>query len=302
MMESVALYESHLVEEDIDYVMVENDPIESLDDDSYVQCDEIMGLFREESQSICSGICSRLNSFDMDTLMEEGDTSTSIVSLEDIESLQGMLEEKETFLSGDYANSIANPNVCVDSSVSGHVDADRSIDGKSKSAPLKNGSDNRTLADTRENEEDSVADVSTLTAKNSTTSGKTAGVKEDCDTLKLTDSTREKNGMTAAVTATRSRLSNKKRRKQLKLMKKEKASAVAMEALSEMKKEKASLKRTEPVLPHQNKTSASSTSKCKKKSQVSLAVTCATASLAEYRQEHNISPNNGSALNYVALL
>lgn len=300
MMESVALYESHLVEEDVDYVMVENDPMESIDDDSYVQCDEIMGLFREEeSQSICSGICSRLNSFDMDTLMEVGDPSTSVVSIEDIESLQGMLEEKETFLSGDYADSIANPNVYVDSSVSGRVDADRSIDGKIKSAPL-NGSDNLTLADRRESEEDSVADVSTLTAKNSKTSGKTVGVKEDCDTLKLTDFAREKNGMTTAVTG--SRLSNKKRRKQLKLMKKEKASAVAMEALSEMKKEKASLARTEPVLPHQNKTSVSSTSKCKKKSQVSLAVTCATASLAEYRQEHNISPNNGSAFNYVALL
>ena len=130
-----------------------------------------------------------------------------------------MLEEKETFLNGDYAESITNPKTSspIDPSASGHVDADPSIGVKIKSTPLI-GSDNLTLVDRKEREEDSVADESTLTAKISATSGKTAGFKEDHDTLNVTDSAHESNGMKTAATATRSRLSNKKRRKQLNFL------------------------------------------------------------------------------------
>jgi len=98
----------------------------------------------------------------------------------------------------------------------------------------------------------------------------------------------------------KSRPSNKKRRKKMKLMKKASAAAAAAAALSDMK---TSISHTQNNSLIQNNRRRQQTKKSKKRTNSSsLAVNCATESLEEYRNQHNIKEKKYPGTNYVCLL
>lgn len=104
----------------------------------------------------------------------------------------------------------------------------------------------------------------------------------------------------------KSRMSNKKRRKKMKLMKKAAAAAAAAEALAQAEANKNSESSSDS--DHVEESRSRQVKKSKKKVQTTsspnanLAVTCATESLADYRDKHNIKKKFGAATNYICLL
>lgn len=250
MMESVALNESHVIVDDIDYVLVnskkknENDEMQ-LDDDSYDYCEDAVSMLSVEQPSSLS-VCSDLPSID-----------PASFGIETKEEVAPPKPERR-------------PRVI---SFGNDEDELRTRSGKFESSiePL-----DEQMTEVEETSESVATPVAAEPEPESPTDAKMSEAEERIEAI----AEKAIQDMTPAIST--SRLSNKKRRKKMKLMKRAAAAAAAAAALSEMTAYVPTAP-TMPSSPSRSRRKAKSSSRSKKAS--SVAVACATESMEAYRQE-----------------
>ena len=285
MMESVALYESHIVE-DTDYVLVEpqqnngnNMEIDD-DDDSYDYCDDVVSMLSVEQPSSLS-VCSDLPSIDP--------TAFGIEPTKEMKSERrprlisfGNDEDEARIRSERFQSSIETLDEEMGSQEHGFDSTGTSIVDSTEDSDET--PERETLAEsTEESDEQSETEAlaESTAESDDRTETETAGPPPSGSTAtSMAGATKESlkaHKETAAPPPIKSRLSNKKRRKKMKLLKKATAAAAAAAALSEMTALVPSPVPTGPTTPRR-KTKAS-----KKASNV--AVACATETMEAFRQE-----------------
>lgn len=246
MMESVALNESRVIVEDIDYVLVEaqnkynNHDDMQVDDDSYDYCDDVVSMLSVEHLSVCSDLPSiDPMSFGMDATEEEKkpERRPRVISF-------GNDEDELCTRTGKFEPAVEP----LDEQMSGVEETSGSVEMPDAELPKEKISELDVELSPEEERIESIAEKA----------------MED---LKSTVAT--------------SRLSNKKRRKKMKLMKRAAAAAAAAAALSEM----TAYVPTAPTLPSSPKPRKKVKSSNRAKKVSSVAVACAAESMEAYKQE-----------------
>jgi len=256
MMESVALNESHVVVEDIDYVLVEpqNKNDMQMDDDSYDYCEDVVSMLSvEQPLSVCSDLPSiDPTCFGIDTKEEaKPERRPRVISF-------GNDEDELCTRTGKFQSSVEP----LDEHMS-------EVEEDSESA----------VTSIAEATEEMIAEPEPMEEKVSDDEERIEAIAAEAMVdMKPTVST--------------SRLSNKKRRKKMKLMKRAAAAAAAAAALSEMTAYQPTAPTLPPPSPKKSRKSKSTTRS--KKVLTNVAVTCATETMEAYRQEL-ANKKNGSS-------
>jgi len=245
MMESVALNESHIIVEDIDYVLVEpqnNDDME-VDDDSYDYCEDVVSMLSVDQPSSLS-VCSDLPSLDPTFFGIE--TKEEIIPERRPRVISFGNDEDEIRTRTGKFEPAVEPLDEQMTEVEETLDSVASFDAESPEEKVSDDTEEKLSEE--EERIDSIAETAMEEIKPAIMS---------------------------------SRLSNKKRRKKMKLMKRAAAAAAAAAALSEM----TAYVPTAPTLPSSPKTRRKPKTASRAKKTSSVAVACATETMEAYRQE-----------------
>mmetsp|Transcript_3676 Transcript_3676/g.5410 ORF Transcript_3676/g.5410 Transcript_3676/m.5410 type:complete len:298 (+) Transcript_3676:85-978(+) len=297
MMESIALTESHIVEEE-DYVLVSLGSLDD-DDDSFDHCDDdsIASTCDASTSSYSISISENFKNSTphLMSLIEEA-TDVSIVSSDDSSENNFIRGTSSILIEGECINPAEDPEC-----------EEKQCDQTSKEESYE----------THENiREEKIEEASEVMCEEKCEETHQKNHAEACGNKKDLDEKKEdepsKTRVQILVTTTLieanevenkekiggSRLSNKKRRKKMKLMKKAAAAATAAAALAEMKVDPPPAIQQNSVI---SRPKSKSRSKSKRKGQRSnIAVVCATESIAQYRDEHKLKAL--PTPNYMSLL
>lgn len=302
MMESVALNESRVIVEDIDYVLVDaaepkNTNAMELDDDSYDYCEDVESILSVERPPSSLSVCSDLPSIDPTSFGIETMTTTKeepkpvrrprVISF-------GNDEDELKTRTGKFESNIEpldEQMVEADSGVG--VEDDPSGDGDDRKIPAVEFETSGEPLDEQMNEAEQNLEppvVTLVTAEPEPMMEEEQEEKMFSESEERIESIAEK--ALEDMKPTTSRLSNKKRRKKMKLMKRAAAAAAAAAALSEM----TAYVPTAPTLPSSpsRKTKKPKSSKTRK-AHNSVAVACATETMESYRQELANTKKKGSS-------